>query len=52
MRSHLTFSLSDFSSIFGPNKQVEAEEQEDIAESFTVEAVPSFVILRVCLILT
>jgi len=31
--------------------QVEAEEQPDIAESFEIEAVPSFVILRVRLIL-
>lgn len=28
--------------------QVEAEEQSDIAESFDIEAVPSFLILRVC----
>jgi thiol-disulfide isomerase/thioredoxin len=28
--------------------QVEAEEQEDISESFEIDAVPSFIILRVC----
>lgn len=29
--------------------QVEAESQADISESFEIEAVPSFIILRVCL---
>jgi hypothetical protein len=28
--------------------QIEAEEQSDISESFDVESVPSFIILRVC----
>ena len=34
------------------HRQVQAEEQEEIAESFDVEAVPAFIILRVRFVLT
>ena len=40
------YSLKEFLSALA---QVEAEEQADISESFEIEAVPAFVILRVCL---
>lgn len=37
------------SGVIYPCMQVEAETQSDISESFEVEAVPTFVILKVCL---
>lgn len=36
-----------FPELIGADWQIEAEEQADIAESFDIEAVPSFVVLRV-----
>lgn len=42
------FSLSRCADTKGSVKQIDAEKQEEISESFEIESVPSLLFLRVC----